>query len=100
LYILWHEGYQAWKFGITNLGTTHDRVAIFGTHGWQAIRMIQYESGETARVAENKIKAWAKGQGFEPAVDVSDMPAGGWTETIRSSDVDEADVIIAIAKMR
>jgi hypothetical protein len=52
-----------------------------------------------ARLAENRVKEWREREGFAPAVDRSDMPTGGWTETLRSVDVDDPDVIIAVAMM-
>ena len=97
LYVLWHDGHRAWKFGITNIGTTHDRIARFEYHGWQTVRLVEYDTGEEARAAENMVKAWAKSQGFLPAVDASDMPSGGHTETLGYSDVDDPDAILAVA---
>ncbi len=100
LYVLWHENYQAWKFGITNVGATHDRIAVFESHGWQAVRLIEYDTGEAARLAESRVKSWARGEGFAYAVDRSNMPAAGHTETLKSVDVDDPDVIIAVAEMK
>jgi len=97
LYVLSHDVYEAWKFGITNIGTTHDRIARFEYHGWQPVRLIEYDTGEDARQAENRVKVWAKSQGFLPAVDASDMPSSGHTETLRYSDVDDPDTIVAVS---
>ena len=99
LYVLWHEIYQAWKYGITNRGTTNDRLADFEVQGWQIVRLIDYDTGEAARAAEDRVKQWRQREGFARAVDRSDMPTGGWTETLRSVDIDDPDVLIAIAKM-
>ncbi len=98
LYVLWHETYQAWKYGITNRGTTNDRLGDFEVQGWQVVRLVEYETGEAARLAEGRVKEWREREGFERAVDRVDMPTGGWTETIRSADVDDPDVIVAVVR--
>ncbi len=99
LYVLWHEDYHAWKYGITNRGTKNDRLADFRTQGWEVMRLIEYDTGEAARLAEKRVKTWAKVEGFKHAVERSDMPTSGYTETIRSVDVDDPDVFIAVANM-
>jgi len=99
LYILFHENYQAWKFGITNLGTVNDRIGQFSSMGWEAVHLVEFTKGSDAEDAERRIKDWAKAKGHLPAVDRTDMPTGGWTETIRLADVRHHQAIVEASQI-
>jgi hypothetical protein len=85
LYILRHELHRAWKYGVAHPDA--GRLEKHRRGGWDIETVIHFASGAEALVAERRVKAWARGNGFGHAVDAREMPQGGWTETLRLADV-------------
>ncbi len=79
VYLICHELYQAVKVGIGNVG--NDRVGWHERNGWELLALRSTDTGSDARAIEQRVlKAWQTA-GYPAAVDSSDMPGSGHTET-------------------
>jgi hypothetical protein len=86
VYLVATPGRRVYKFGITN--EPENRLGKHTLQGFtQVIEVYQLPSGAEARTVERRIHAWAKAQGFRPALTRSAMPYGGATETLLVDDV-------------
>jgi recombinational DNA repair protein (RecF pathway) len=89
LYLITHENHAAHKIGITNVGAKEKRLEKHLKNGWQTYRTRFYEDGNRAFEVEQEILAWWRNElGLGPYLSASDMPQGGFTETIDANEVD------------
>ena len=93
VYFLEHRGLNAFKIGITNVGT--NRLAMFQLDGWEVVNLEVFSVGTHAQVVERAIKRWwRKDIGLPAHLGPLDMPrTGGWSETISIDGVSALDCI-------
>ena len=93
LYFIENEKLQAFKVGITNLGTS--RIFNFKGKGWKLIHKVSFQYGVDARKCERAMQRWLKDDlGLESVAKRSDMGRlGGQTETF-SSEVVTKDAVV------
>jgi hypothetical protein len=58
-------------------------------HGWQPYKVTNFDLTETAFQVEQTTLRWLrKTRQLPPALNVSAMPQGGWTETVNAEHID------------
>ncbi|WP_104088703.1 MULTISPECIES: zinc-ribbon domain-containing protein [unclassified Cryobacterium] len=96
VYFLEHPGFNAFKVGITNVGTK--RLAQFQSVGWEILNLELFEDGAHALMVEGIIKRWWRdGLGLPMWLGPQEMPrTSGWTETVHSAEVTASECIARI----
>lgn len=97
LYLIAHPVLGAAKVGIGN--TRGRRLKEHRANGWQVLAVI-YVPGVVAEVIEaNILGSWRTGLGLPPFLSASEMPQGGWTETVDLDAIDLARTIQQIERL-
>lgn len=93
LYFLQHDGFNALKIGITNVGTT--RLEAFQQRGWNVLNLELFERGGDAAAIETVIKRWwRRDLGLPIWLGQLEMAqTGGWSETI-CRDLLESEIVV------
>lgn len=93
LYFIENPRLQAFKIGITNIGTT--RLNAFISKGWELLHSREFDLGRDARGIEKLMQSWLRDEvGAGPVLIRKDMGRlGGETETF-SNQVITRDVVI------
>lgn len=95
VYLIYHEAHHAIKVGIGNVGAK--RLEAHQVCGWVALA-VEYVPGEQATAIEKNILSWwRKDLDLPHYLSRSEMPQGGWTETV---DADAVDILATIARVR
>jgi hypothetical protein len=77
----------AHKLGIS--GETKNRLQQHRREGWETFKTLKIESGENAYKIEQEILEWmGEVFGWTPYLTKSEMPQGGYTETVDASEID------------
>src|SRR5712691_2918910 len=88
VYLITHTGYSAAKIGITDAAGR--RVEQHCRRGWHVLTTVRVP-GELALVIEKSILDWWRTElGLARHLGKPEMPQGGWTETIDSTEIDLA----------
>ena len=91
VYLMVHSGYDATKIGITN--KAEGRITKHRQRGWQLVTKARVP-GEVALLIESGILRWWRIElGLPIYLGRNEMPQGGHTETVDSSEIDLAAVI-------
>jgi hypothetical protein len=86
LYWITHPELKASKIGIGQASS--DRIEIHLSYGWNLVRIWSYPNGELAAAAEVAVlRYFRKTLGLPPFLRATDMPQGGFTETISAAAV-------------
>ena len=81
----------AHKIGIS--GQKKNRVQQHRREGWETFKTLDFETGERAYDIEQEVLSWlSESFGWTPYLTKSDMPQGGYTETIDASEIDLATI--------
>ncbi|MGN7191981.1 zinc-ribbon domain-containing protein [Curtobacterium sp. SAFR-003] len=96
VYFLEHEGFRAFKVGITNEGTV--RLDLFQLEGWTVLNLERFDDGRLAMQVESAIKRWwRKDLGLPIWLGPEDMArTSGWTETISNEELTAYECIARI----
>ena len=82
-----HSDLVAHKLGIS--GESKNRVQQHRREGWETYRTIKINTGELAYQVEQEVFYWlSETFGWTPYLSKTDMPQGGYTETIDASEFD------------
>jgi hypothetical protein len=91
VYLITHPGHSAAKIGITDADGS--RLKKHSRQGWQILATVQVP-GELALSIEKEILDWWRGELALPVhLGKPEMPHGGWTETVDSTEIDLAATI-------
>jgi hypothetical protein len=89
VYLITNESFGAVKIGITDASASR----LKKHHGWNVILTI-HTPGRTALATEAAILRWWRNELKLPAyLGPSDMPQGGWTETVAASEINIPETI-------
>jgi hypothetical protein len=100
LYLLRHESLDALKIGITNSKNSQVRMTVHANQGWQVHRTLEMPGSEAVRIEAFVLKWWRHTLGLPVQVLKSDMPQGGFTETVSASSIDEVEVWGLVESLR
>lgn len=97
VYLITHAAYGAAKVGIAK--ASGDRLAQHRRTGWQILAIFQV-TAKTAVAIEADILRWWRGElGLPSHLTHSQMPQGGWTETVAMSKVGLAATMTRICNL-
>ena len=98
VYFMQHEGFNAYKIGITRIDQEMDRVFRLAYKGWTLVHKVEYETREEAEAVEKAVLySWRH---FPAALTPEQMPNdGGYGETVSRVYVKEADVISVMSDL-
>jgi hypothetical protein len=97
VYLIWHRGFDAYKIGVGREGG--NRIDHHRRSGWQLIRKFPVR-GDLALTVERAVLDWWRNDLNLPAhVAKTDMPLGGWTETVDSQEIDMSVTIQRIESL-
>jgi recombinational DNA repair protein (RecF pathway) len=91
LYLITSPTLGAHKIGIANFAEAayEDRVERHIKHGWQPYKATQFDLTETAFQVEQATLRWLRTtRKLPPTLTRTDMPQGGWTETVNAKAID------------
>lgn len=81
LYLISNVELEAHKFGIQTFNSP--RLATHVRRGWEIQYLFLFKTGSEAHTVEQRIKKWIREDlGIKGGVRKSDMPVGGYTETL------------------
>ena len=91
VYLITHPSHSAAKIGVTDADGT--RLKKHSQRGWRVLATVQVP-GELALSIEKEILDWWRGELALPIhLGRLEMPHGGWTETVDSTEIDLAATI-------
>ncbi len=89
LYLITHDDLLSHKVGITNVESKEDRLAKHLYQGWRVFKKRIYRDGNVAYEIEQATIEWLREECSLPIhLDRSQMPQGGWTETVDAREID------------
>jgi hypothetical protein len=100
LYLLTHTRKQILKVGITGSKTKESRLATHTRYGWKVI--ATWERRHAIRVAEAEadvLNWWRQELRLKPAVTSTQMPQGGFTETVSMKLVKPRTVVVRVTRL-
>jgi hypothetical protein len=87
VYLITNQELQAHKIGITGLQTK--RLQDHKKLNWQVFSTVEISDGEEALQIEQETLEWMRFERELPIyLSASQMPQGGWTETVDASEID------------
>lgn len=95
VYLISHAGFGSLKIGIT--GTSDIRLTHHRRHGWDVLAVVTVPGRRAIEIERAILVEWRTGLGLPPHLSKSEMPRGGWTETV---DADAVDVPASVARIR
>ena len=97
VYLIIHPGYSSAKIGITD--AVGGRLKKHLQRGWQVLTTV-HVPGELALAIEKEILDWWRAELALPIhLGRREMPHGGWTETVDSTEIDLAATIQRIQNL-
>lgn len=92
IYLIANPILNAYKIGIANLyesGDAYDRMYQHKKFGWKLYKSKDFKTARQARTVEQKVLKWLRLEvGLPIYLSDTQMPQGGWTETVDASEVD------------
>jgi hypothetical protein len=95
LYLIEQSELRAAKIGIAE--SNSDRIDVHIRRGWNVIQVWQFSTGELAGKAESAVLAYFRNElELPPFLGPTDMPQGGYTETVSSSglNINQIETIV------
>jgi hypothetical protein len=87
IYLITNSEYSAHKIGIS--GEKKNRVQQHRRHGWETFKTLKLDSGQLAYEIEQDVLEWLfEAYGLTPYLTKTEMPQGGFTETVDASEID------------
>lgn len=94
VYLIAHAELGAVKVGIAD--TAGLRLAQHRRKGWQILAVFQVSAKSAAAIETDVLKWWRGALGLPSYLTRSQMPQGGWTETVAAGRVDLAATVTRI----
>jgi hypothetical protein len=89
LYLITHDELGAHKVGITNVDSKEKRLEKHLNQGWKVFKKRTFQDGNIAYEVEQAVLEWLRAElGLLVHLSRSQMPQGGWTETVDAAEVD------------
>lgn len=89
LYLITNERLNSHKIGITNDAAKEKRLQKHSKEGWETYKTYFFTDGNDAFDVEQEILAWWRSElGLPIYLSNSEMPQGGFTETVDASEID------------
>jgi formylmethanofuran dehydrogenase subunit E len=83
LYLMRHEAFCALKIGVSSTEARRNRIKAHEDSGWELVRSWDLADAALAETVETvMLSHWRKTLGAPPALLPSDMPQGGYSETV------------------
>jgi len=93
LYLIHHEIFAAFKVGIGNFNTVHDRIESHQISGWILLEKYSFEKGSQAYKIEKEILNWIRNEkGLPPYLTKKDFKHGGATETFSDDSITSLEI--------
>jgi hypothetical protein len=93
LYLITNKDLNAHKIGITNENAKEKRLAKHTKEGWKTYKTKYFEDGNSAFEVEQEILLWWRSElGLPSYLSGSEMPHGGYTETVDASEIDLLEI--------
>jgi hypothetical protein len=93
LYLIHHKEFAAYKVGIGNLKTVHDRIDSHKKYGWELLEKYSFEKGSQAFKIEKKILKWIRNErGLPVYLTNKDFKHGGATETFSDESITALEI--------
>ena len=95
IYLMTHSKLQSHKVGIggSKRSRNRDRVTEHQKFGWDLLFRRDFETAEDAFQVEQKVLYWLReAKQLAVYLSVFEMPQGGYTETVDSSEIDPATI--------
>lgn len=97
VYLITHARLAAAKVGIADMSGS--RLAQHRRNGWQILAVFQVSAKSAAAIETNVLKWWRVALGLPSYLTPSQMPQGGWTETVAASRIDLTETMTRICKL-
>ena len=98
LYLVKSEDFQSLKIGVTSTAAKVNRLQRHAKCGWVEVQQWSLDNGAIAEAVETLVlNMWRKNLGVPFAVLPSDMPQGGFSETVALIYVSVDDALAHIA---
>jgi hypothetical protein len=89
LYLIFHEGHQSIKVGVSNNDSRPNRLKAHQKQGWATFKVRNYTTGEHAELIETGVLRWLrKERNLGRHLSSRHMPQGGHSETVDASEID------------
>ena len=100
LYLITNERLGSHKIGITNEGAKEKRLEKHLKQGWLIYRTIFSPDGNQAFEIEQEILSWWRNDlGLQVFLSTSEMPQGGFTETVDANEIDLLTIWAQVEKV-
>ena len=103
IYLITNELLQTHKIGIANSYKSRkfdDRMYQHKKRGWKLYKLINFKTVKEAYDIETKILKWLRLDiGLSFNLKASQMPQGGWTETVDANEIDLATIWAKIEEL-
>ncbi|CAB4602845.1 unannotated protein [freshwater metagenome] len=98
IYLITNSALSAHKVGIS--GATKKRLQQHRRENWETFKTLKLDSGEIAYKIEQEVLEWLKEAfGWTPYLTKTEMPQGGYTETIDASEIDLATIWAKVVEL-
>ena len=89
LYLITNDKLSAHKIGITNEDTRENRLKKHSKEGWETYKTHFFSDGNLAFEVEQEILTWWRNDlGLGVYLSSTEMPQGGFTETVDAGEID------------
>jgi hypothetical protein len=89
LYLITNDRLNSHKIGITNDAAKEKRLLKHAKEGWETYKTYFFTDGNDAFDVEQEILVWWRSElGLPIYLSNSEMPQGGFTETVDASEID------------
>lgn len=95
VYLIQYPEQGAIKIGITD--SQSNRMSNHRKRGWHLLNRVEVAGGLALAIEKSVLRWWRIELGLPPHLSKSEMPQGGWTETV---DADAIDIPVTIERIR
>ena len=88
--------HRALKIGISNVGT--NRLADHQRHGWEVANIERIDGESAYQIEQAVLRWWRKDLGLPPHLSSTEVPQGGWTETVSADFVEVPDAVAFVRR--
>ena len=96
VYLLVHAMHRALKIGVSNVGT--NRLADHQRHGWEVANIERIDGESAYQIEQAVLRWWRKDLGLPPHLSSTEVPQGGWTETVSADFVEVPDAVAFVRR--